>query len=169
MPFRDRFFIILGYYAVTVAVVFSAYIVGSLFMGLFILKGTPNTFTTFLVSTLSYLTVIALISFIMFSRLADKNPDIKYGEVLIFIVIIMVIHLIIVFFGRFDAVSSYTSTLGLLVNYLYNGDQYIMSIRDIPRYYFYLVRLLKDVVFLVSASIGFLQMRMISKNTGKAA
>lgn len=81
----------------------------------------------------------------------------------------MVIHLIIVFFGRFDAVSSYTSTLGLLVNYLYNGDQYIMSIRDIPRYYFYLVRLLKDVVFLVSASIGFLQMRMISKNTGKAA
>ena len=105
----------------------------------------------------TYYTTLSIASLLLFRLLGKKQPQIiKYNEIVFFGVLIVVLHLVIIFFAGWGTVWSITTGSLPLTKIIYaGGNGLIESLREIPRLYYFIALVIEDVCFIVFALIGY--------------
>lgn len=104
----------------------------------------------------TYYTILSIASLLLFRLLGKKQPQIKYKEIIFFGVLIVVLHLVIIFFAGWGAVWSISTGSLSLTKIMYaGGNGLIESLRDIPRLYYFIALVIQDVCFIIFALIGY--------------
>lgn len=156
--------VIFIYFLLVEIVAHASKIIVSSINSILLLKVQGPTEFTFITETLSYFWGIGIAAFFMYRICAKKHNLIRLSDLLIFIMCMIILHTIIVFFGKWSCILWTTNGGGELVHYLYNGRKYVMSYRDIPLYYYFVVRFAQDILFLIMSVLGFVSVRKPSRN-----
>ena len=105
----------------------------------------------------TYYIALAITSFVFFRLFRNNNQQIKLKEILYFYALIIALHVIIVFFANWEFVWFTTVGSFRLTNIMYTGGGYIESIREIPRFYYFVPLIVEDICLLLFSSIGYLK------------
>ena len=113
----------------------------------------PTSFSRISEIVIYYLS-LSVATFFVFKIFRKKQNLIRSSEVAIVLGLIFVMHTVIVFLAQWPIVW-FVSTGSLpLANLLYTGGEYIESIREIPRVYYFAALALEDFCVFTCSLIG---------------
>ena len=114
----------------------------------------------------TYYIALYIASYLLFRLLGKKHPQIKNKEIILFGVLIILLHLLIIFFGRWSTVWFITN--GSLAEIMFvGGNGFIESLTEIPRLYYFIALVIEDVCFIIFALIGYSKELQNKKHTIK--
>lgn len=101
-----------------------------------------------------YYMVLSAASYLMFKRFRKKQDQIRRTEVAIFLGFVFLIHTLVVCMAQWPVVWFFSTGSLPLAQFIYNGGEYIESIRDIPRSYYFVALALEDLCVFTFARIA---------------
>lgn len=103
----------------------------------------------------TYYTALSFAFFFLFRSYAKKLTTLKLKEMMLAAGIILILHAVVVFTSEWNSVWYMTTGSSALAMEVYTGGGYLESMRDIPRFYYFMALLLEDLCFLIFSSIGY--------------
>lgn len=162
MNFIKKWIIFILYYLITSFTSVLGVSLLSLILKLFkITVQGPTVFSTIAEIIVFYIFFLVL-SLFLFKRYGQKYKKLNTREILIFYSSILLIHFIIIFYGRWSSIYTITNGSLALAVRLYSGTferthgMTYFSLRDIPRIYYYSGQTIEDISFIIFSLVGFL-------------
>ncbi len=164
-----KFPYLLGYYLLLTAIVhvFKSIIIPLLLKVTRLTVQGPTQFTDS-IETVGYYIIFGLASFLLYRRFAKKNPNVNYGSLFVFVCLIIVAHLISVYFGSW-ATALKISPNGWQISELFSKGRAFVPNSGILKTLYDLslvsddpsvtTLLLRDLLLLVTSGSGFLSVR----------
>ena len=101
-----------------------------------------------------YYIFLSIASFLIFKTFRKKQNHIQPTEVAIFLGLIFVIHTVLVFGAEWPVVRFISTGSLPFAELIYSGGDYIESIREIPRFYYFVALALEDLCIFTFSLIG---------------
>ncbi|MGB4590111.1 MAG: hypothetical protein WBI17_12920 [Clostridiaceae bacterium] len=103
----------------------------------------------------TYYIALSFAFYFLFRSYAKKYTTLKLKEMILAASLILILHAVIVFTAEWNTVWYTTTGSSSLAKELYTGGGYLESMRDIPRFYYFMALFLEDLCFLIFSSIGY--------------
>lgn len=143
------------YYVLVIIISNLAVGILSLILKFFLVTVQGPTLFSQISAIITYYIALCIASYLLFRLLGKKHPQIKYKEIILFGVLIVLLHLLIIFFGRWSTVWFITGSLALAEIMFVGGNGFIESLTEIPRLYYFIALVIEDVCFIIFALIGY--------------
>ena len=102
-----------------------------------------------------YYVFLSVASFLIFKNFRKKQNHIQPTEIAVFLGLIFVIHTVLVFAAEWSVVWFLSTGSLPLAELIYNGGGYLESIREIPRFYYFVALALEDLCIFTFSLIGY--------------
>lgn len=103
----------------------------------------------------TYYIALSFAFYFLFRSYARKINRLNPKEVMLATGLILILHVVVVFTAEWNTVWYMTTGSSALAKEVYTGGGYLESMRDIPRFYYFMALLLEDLCFLIFSSIGY--------------
>lgn len=164
MPKAKKFLYIILYYMLVIVLVRVSQLVIRLLLSLSLLNVQGPTQGSITLEILGYYLALGIVSFLAYRRCAIKHPQVNYLSLLLFTGLVLMIHLLLIYYGSWAAILKTTSGGWQLTDFLHNGRAY-MPDGGLLRFFFDLTLmpddlraqsiLLRDLIFLIASTLGF--------------
>lgn len=113
------------------------------------------TMASWILEIAAYYITLSFAFFFLFRSYAKKLTTLKLKEIMLAVSLILILHSVVVLTAEWPTVWYMTTGSSSLAKLLYTGGGYLESMREIPRFYYFMALLLQDICFLVFSSIGY--------------
>lgn len=103
----------------------------------------------------TYYTVLSIAFFFLFRSYGKKKTQLRLKEISLYVGLIVIMHTVIVFSAGWPTVWLITIGSLSLADFMYTGGGFISSIREIPRFYYFVALAIEDTCFVVFSLIGY--------------
>ncbi|NLC66188.1 MAG: hypothetical protein GX752_04515 [Clostridium sp.] len=121
----------------------------------------PTVFSSIAEIVVFYI-CFSILSFFLFKNYGKKHKEIKKRELIVFYGSVLLLHFTIIFYGRWNSIYTITNGSLPLAIRLYSGTferthgRLYLSLRDIPRIYYYIGLSIEDFCFIIFSLTGYL-------------
>lgn len=157
-----RWFIFILYFVISSFIAVIAQSFASLIFKLTLITVQgPTVFSTISEIVIFYI-AFSIASFFLFRKYGKKYQQVKNREIVVFYISILLLHLIIIFYGGWNSIYTITNGSLPIAIRLYSGTferthgKLYSSLRDIPRIYYYIGQSIEDVCFIIFSLTGYL-------------
>lgn len=165
MSKAQKFPYLIGYYILLTVIVraFKGIII-PLILNVTNLNVQGPTQLTDTIQSVGYYLIFGLASFLLYKRFFNKNPEVKYSALIVFVLLILIVHLVSVYFGSWSTALKISPNGWQLSDFISRGRAFVPNggilkslydltmISDDPSV---TSLLLKDFLLLATSSLGF--------------
>ncbi|ABR49481.1 hypothetical protein Amet_3353 [Alkaliphilus metalliredigens QYMF] len=163
MTLFKRWFVFIFYYALAFLIANLTIGILSLILKMLLVTVQGPTMVTRVSNIVTHYISFSIASFFLFGRYGKKQQPVKYREIVLFYSLIILLHFIIVFYGKWNTVWSVTTGTIQLARIMYSGGEHIASLTYIPRVYYYHALTIRDICFVIFSLMGIFTGNKIKK------
>lgn len=127
----------------------------TLLFKIFLITVQGPTMITRILEIAAYYTALSFTFYFLFRSYARKHGKLKLKEMMFVACLILILHAVIVFTAEWPKVWFITTGSASLAKQLYTSGGFLESMRDIPRYFYFIALFIEDIFYLVFSSIGY--------------
>lgn len=113
-----------------------------------------STLTSRITEIVVFYLVFALVSFLVFRYHRGRLDISLHQEIIVVTLLVLIAHALIVFLASWNIIWSISSGTQQLASFMHSGMTPVASMSDIPRMYYFIALLIKDLLFGVFALLG---------------
>lgn len=127
----------------------------SLLFKIFLITVQGPTMLSWVLEIAAYYTSISFAFFYLFRSFGEKQAGLIVKGIYLAAGMIFILQTLIVFTAEWPTVWLMTTGSSSLAHFLYTGGGYLKSLREIPRFNYFVAWLIEDLCFLIFSSFGY--------------